>query len=896
LQARSRTGVIDPQAKTYVEVGVFEKQSGRDTVAGTVTLNPVKDVQHLLLVNRRTFERPADVAASSDSGRLMDSLAETRTLLLRFNLRHPLETVYSGYNYIHVKELVADTTRLPLTDRARQGLDTIVHADSLLPLTLRPGGAALLRISYCEPGDTVGPGDTRFNNQKKLVFDGRRYHAVYWRPSPGAPHKDTIYYRRSLPVSNSTGAVRWDVWEYTVAPDSTGEPSDEDRFPSLTLRTSATDTVVTIVWSSASATVVKPRRHIHLRQITWNGNPPDVLKLRPIERVAIHDGSDPQQWGTPVVSSLHGGEMIAWSDSAVGVVARLRRLGSGSYGGLDTIVRGPGAWTWNGSGQYPSMPAFAHVAGRDSSIALVWQQPTYDPYSTGELEGSAIIYERLVDTVKASGDTILQYNRMQLSHNDARRHLHPSIDMTQDVWYGAQEGVAWESFAPGYDPLKGLEYSQTWVHFASIWTNTSARYNPELKGAWNPQWDSIGQAYRWTDNALLAANSPGYNTYRSVYPSTSSQNWRNDPEHQNEKITFGVSMSAVPNFRGVMQQAIVEYATSFLWNVPRTYLLGGYYPSTSSAPTRQGNRTAALYQITSNPAATLNTSRQFFAKGEKPAGYAAHGRGMHLRIDPSRGAEISARLHDVWAAGDGYSGPLRLVARPDSLRRTESLETVRHLFTSEPFPAHDSTTIGLELSGLYAGDTAAGAGMRVEYIAELVNTAHGQVVHRFDSFTVKPGSEPHGTVLAHKLDLLSGTYIVRLRVETENLTVAEVPYASRYPVEELTSYVEQEDGFGKVRRMEGSADGGRIAAWPNPASAMTEIRFSVPVTGNASVTLYDAGGREVRRPVEKIRMEEGRYSVMVDLSELPAGAYLLELRYDAGTGMRRVVEKLVISR
>src|SRR5690606_22409429 len=95
----------------------------------------------------------------------------------------------------------------------RAGLDTVIYADSVLALTLRPGGGALLRITYCQPGDTIGPGDTRFNSQKKIVFDGQAYHTVYWRKATGAPHKDTIYYRKSLPVTSETGAIRWHVFE-----------------------------------------------------------------------------------------------------------------------------------------------------------------------------------------------------------------------------------------------------------------------------------------------------------------------------------------------------------------------------------------------------------------------------------------------------------------------------------------------------------------------------------------------------------------------------------------------------------------------------------------------------------------------------------------------------------
>ncbi len=882
VRAQAPDSTFDAPAATYVELGLFQKQVGRDTSNdNTVTLNPMKDVHHLFVVNRRTFERPDDISPASDSGRIMDTLAETRRVFLHLNLEHPLENAIDGYNYVHVKEIAPDTTRLAFQNVPRSGLDTIVHADSAFALWLRPGGGALLRVKYCPPGDTIGPGDTRFNNQKKLVFDGRYYHAVYWRKASNPAHKDTIYYRRSMPVADSTGAVSWDPFEYRVAPDNTLINFENDCFPSLTVRVMPSDTTVTIVWTNRSKMVVAPRRNIYLRRFTWLSGGSVWPSL--IEPVGVYEGADPEKWGTPVVSALHGGELIAWSDSLVGIVARLRR-GSTTYGTPDTLLHA--VPNQSGAGSYPSMPPFAHVQGRDSSIAIVWQQPavTFD-----DPNGSRIMYMRLVDTVTASGDMLLKKNVMQLSQNDATRHLHPSIDMTQDAWYGAQEGVSWESVRSIYDPLKDLFYTRTWVHFSSIWTSTSGRYNHAMPGYLSPHWDSIGPAWQWTYNKAQVVNAPGWLDPKFVYPSVGSQNWRNDTIYRDEKIYFGVSLGAVPGMYG-MRQALVQYATAFLWSFPWLYDEGGFYPSTSSAPVRQGNRTAALYQLSDAERSTLNTSRQFFAKGVKPLGYVAHGRQMHLPIDPVTGTAITAVLNDVWVAGAASSGPVLLAERPDSLRRTDSMDTVAYLFTSRPFAAHDSTTIGLELMGYYVGDTASGAGMRVDYIAELVNTTSGEVVHRFDSFTVEPGGDAHANILAADLDLLSGTYVVRLRIEPCSLQVADLPYASRYPVEEMTSYVEDENGFGKLRRVERSADAGRISAWPNPAGESAAIRFSVPVAAMVSVRLYDAGGRHVLRPVEPAQMEPGRYTLTIDTGELQTGTYLLELRY----GTRRVVEKIIV--
>lgn len=887
IRARSRTGVLDAPMRTYVEVGLFDKVGGVHPVTGVT--DPLYDTTYVFLVNRRSFERPGDVEETSAEGRLMDSLAEMRTLLVTFNLKHPDPT---QYNYLHIREIEPDATPLPLTGGVpRAGLDTIIYADSVLALTLRPGGGALLRITYCQPGDTIGPGDTRFNSQKKIVFDGQAYHTVYWRKATGAPHKDTIYYRKSLPVTSETGAIRWHVFEYPVVPDQSTGNFRTDCFPSLTVRTKPHDTIVTVVWSSGQPTVIEPRRSIRLRQITWNGNAPEAIQMGPVEDVAFYDGDDPEQWGTPVVSSLHGGDMIAWSDEEGGIIVRLRRP-NGGYGRPDTISRWiPGL----GSGKYPSMPAYAHVAGRDSSTALVWQEPAYN----GTLDdpiGSIINYVRLVDTVTALGDTILKYNAMTISHNDAMRHEHPSIDRTQDLWQGAQEGVTWESYTNFYDQTKGLDYTRTWVHFSSLWTDISGRYNDATDEKWHPYWDSIGQAWQWTYNKMMVATVPGFNLRPSVYPSTGSLNHRIDQEHGNEKIYFGLVMGPRNNPSLPMRQAMVEYATSFLWSSPQWYAFGGYNPSLSVSPVRQGSWAGALYQLAPGSRSTLNTTRQFFAKEARPVGYLARGRQMYVRIDEPGHTGMTATLHDVWVAGPGQRGPLALAERSPELRRTDSLDDVRYLFTSEPFTAYDSTTIGLELAGNFVGDTALGAGMAVDYIAEVVNVSSGEVVHLFDSFTVAAGAVPHFRTLADEVDLLSGVYVVRLRMEPHDLHVAEVPYDSRFPVEELTAYIGGEEAYGKLERGERAAAGGRISVWPNPARGMTEIRFTVPVVGEMAVTLYDAGGREVLRPVERTTMMEGRYSVTADLSALAAGTYLLELRSGSGPAMRRTAEKIVISR
>jgi hypothetical protein len=141
IATTARAGAADPPYTTYVELGLFDVQPG----IGDGRRDSLRDVQHIFVVNRRAFERPDDIDAASPLGRRLDSLAESRRLTIGFNL---VRASQWRTNIIHVRELAADTTRLPLASAPRQPLDTFIVADGAVELWLRPGGGALLEISY----------------------------------------------------------------------------------------------------------------------------------------------------------------------------------------------------------------------------------------------------------------------------------------------------------------------------------------------------------------------------------------------------------------------------------------------------------------------------------------------------------------------------------------------------------------------------------------------------------------------------------------------------------------------------------------------------------------------------------------------------------------------------
>lgn len=132
-------------------------------------------------------------------------------------------------------------------------------------------------------------------------------------------------------------------------------------------------------------------------------------------------------------------------------------------------------------------------------------------------------------------------------------------------------------------------------------------------------------------------------------------------------------------------------------------------------------------------------------------------------------------------------------------------------------------------------------------------------------------------------DLLSSSYALRMRLES-NVYVPSVDSGfSRVPMGEIVIIVPDEEGaFARVRRTSRTSggDGFRMTVAPNPAGSTAEARFSISHAGYVTLRLVDGMGREVRRVVERGYMDEGRYASWVDLRDLPNGVYLLEAQCD----------------
>jgi hypothetical protein len=879
----------DSMHRTFVELGLFYK-----TNATGMTVN---DVHHIFLVNRRCFERTTDIDSVTVMGRAMDTLAETRTIEVKLNLPHPDTT---GYNFVRVQEIGCDTTRLPLSNRPRTPLDTIVNGDSTFLITLGPGRAALLRITYAPPTQSILLGDLRFSNQRKLLYDGRRYHAVFhrWNPADPAGLQDTIFYRRSIPVTDTNGyaGILWEPQEYavSVAYNGYGVTRYENRFPSMTLRQFDGDTVVTVVWTCHSTDTNHygtNEREIVARNICTRGHLPAMRQLN-IEIVDWHKGNDPTQWGTPVICRADGGEFIAWSDSLRGIVTRFRArtvipgylwwyLPMSIYSPRDLVSDTLSSMLGGRPGKFPTVPAFAHIQSEDSICGIAWQQG--QPASPlNEIRFRVLEH----DSTTAFGLRVQHY----LGVNDISvtggygKYYHPSMDQFQDFWQEFQNVVTFE------------QYEAQWysVHMRSLLTETRDGMVWDTSGGdtlHNIQDDRLDSTFVWGWGIHQVRKSSVANQF--LWPNIAALNQRASrywAEHDTTAATI-----AYYSGDGVTDPQM--YRSWMLWadgNFSRTdaYTWGGAHPMGSASTERQEPRYAALYRTLTSAGDTVGyTSRQFFAR-VRPTGYMSDGRSVLLRISDSLHTSITMQLNDVWRANDSGGQSVSFVPRGDSRARTDSLTQVHNLFRTEYFHATDSTLIGCSIAGRFTGDSVLGGSAEMSGVVELVDSATGNVTAQLDSFSISASQPEYQVDVEPTLDLLSGTYYVRMRLVSPALPDDDAMGDSRYPIAEVYQFVDNQS-FGKLRRIDNRPQAtARISASPNPFSAISNIRFSISKGDFVHVTVYDRLGREVTRLVDRTWMEAGRYEVTLENMDLEPGTYVIELR----SGDVRTATKIVRTR
>ncbi|KXK58040.1 MAG: hypothetical protein IPM61_06395 [Chlorobi bacterium] len=155
----------DAPEATYVELGFFDKKTG--TTNGQA--DSKKDTNYVFVVNRRTFEPPDYGTPLSQSRRdSMVALAGNRRIRLKLNLWRSGAT---QYEFVQVREVAADTTRLVGDSIIRQPVNVVVPANNgFVDVFMRPGAGSLLEITYRQPDETMIAGKLDYNNQRKLIY------------------------------------------------------------------------------------------------------------------------------------------------------------------------------------------------------------------------------------------------------------------------------------------------------------------------------------------------------------------------------------------------------------------------------------------------------------------------------------------------------------------------------------------------------------------------------------------------------------------------------------------------------------------------------------------------------------------------------------------------------
>ncbi len=85
----------------------------------------------------------------------------------------------------------------------------------------------------------------------------------------------------------------------------------------------------------------------------------------------------------------------------------------------------------------------------------------------------------------------------------------------------------------------------------------------------------------------------------------------------------------------------------------------------------------------------------------------------------------------------------------------------------------------------------------------------------------------------------------------------------------------------------GGADNG-VRLYPNPASGSVILAFETAYAGEAVLYLYNAVGQPLK--TKYLSLEPGAFRTGIELDGLPAGVYLVEVRY----GARRRLQRLAV--
>ncbi len=878
----------DSAHKTFLEVGFFDEV--------TDTTNPILSKQHVFLTNRRTFRKPIDTCWSGYCDRdtvingdtvtvydfdrsvtILDTLAGTRVVEATLNLEHP-DT--AAYNYWRVREIEPDVEALPhQPGTSRWVLDTIVHGDSAITLVLGPGRSTLLEMSPTYPDSSLVAGDLRFPGQKKFMFDGKRYHALFHtsRTLPMQSPDNVVVWRMSLPLTDTTGAIRWlnddIVLSDMLVPGDTLRA--DNRFASMTLKRFDDTIKIHAVWTAHPAQSSPPNdREVLARNIQVieygsgiPGSPWLSTYFSPLHTIDWHAGTDAEVWGTPVVSMTDGATLFAWSDSVIGIVGRLYPYSIWNYSntafGITLSARDSISWistqTTGFSGKYPSMPPYTRLHANDSTVGIVWQQP--------RPAKSQVMFNRLQHT---TADALVNVNPsgQSITPGNGFRYF-PSIDLNQDTSSATiDEGVAWED--------DFLTYKT--VYFQALMTDATSQLTTQTKRS-----------------TLIVLEDDSVTSWPNgeLYPQGASIGAHDTSAADSGREQYAVAYSRPVGTPDLWLSLVFWDSATFHGSWPQQYSYGGAYPNTLYDATRTWSNSGLLYQNepVSGTDSTVRTSRQFYAKFARPTGYVAQGRSTHFRVSDSLETGYQVMWYDPWRVTSTEGAGLSLVDRSSAPDHVDSLTDLEGLFETGFFDVSDTVVLGFRLDATFDGDSLTSVGTSLDCLVELVDSASGMVVDQLDSVRISPEADSVRIDGEHMVTPAVGTYSVRVRFVTAGFTVDAAEQDALYPVWEVAGRVNTLQA-GKVM-----ADGGvagdndlQLSVRPNPVTGKTRVVVAVKEECRASVNLLDPTGSLILSVAIDAYLESGVHVYDMNVEGIPSGTYLLELR----AGKKRVMRNVVI--
>lgn len=175
----------------------------------------------------------------------------------------------------------------------------------------------------------------------------------------------------------------------------------------------------------------------------------------------------------------------------------------------------------------------------------------------------------------------------------------------------------------------------------------------------------------------------------------------------------------------------------------------------------------------------------------------------------------------------------------------------------------------------------------VNFKAELVNTATGNVVGIFDNITYNKNNLEKYASIDYQVDcsgITSGEHYLRL---VTNVT-GDAGYSLGNIVNDNTTLAKKK--YVKVNFI---GNGVPITYsleqnYPNPFNPATTIRYQIPKDGMVTLKVYDILGAEVATLVNEEKVA-GKYEVNFNASNLASGVYIYRLNVSAYVNVKKMV-------